>query len=119
MSNQAYMLSVPPGEKPVKYKEVVAELIGEKRSAKDLIGKTFLVTKGRPFASSYENVKFDPWFVICVAPDTGEKFHTVLGGEAIVPILMEYAASEPVAPLEVTLEFVEGQGKFEGYYIFS
>ena len=114
-----YALSVPSGEEPVKYGDVVNDLIGEKVKAENLVGETFLVLKGRPFASSYEDTKHDPRFVICVNKKTGEKFHTILGGEAIVPILIEYAASNPTAPLEVTLNFIAGQGKHDGYYTFS
>lgn len=126
---------------PVDWKSLREEFDpqGIAQDAKELVGRSFTITEYRPIESAYEGSEVF-YYVKGVLKDTGELFHTSLGGQAVVEILNsfdalrsayrealqfgddaradELAALGANRPLLVTLNWI-AQGKFGGYYIFE
>lgn len=94
------------------------QFIGEKREAASLIDQTFTIVEARQYPSTYEGQSEEPFFVIAY-DENGVKFHTTLGGKAVVEDLMAWAKYGDGSPLTVTLRFHEGRGQYKGYYTFD
>ena len=105
--------------KPVKLAEILEKmgLSGPRIPAADLVGKTFIIYRGRSFRSSFKDQE-NAWFCVCAMPKTGELFTVVLGGKAVVDILEALALDGWRQPLEVTLNEVKG-GRYGKYYILE
>jgi hypothetical protein len=82
--------------------------------ASELIDKSFVIYAAKPWASAKQKGGV-VLFCTCADAETGEKFATNLGGQAVVEKLQKYFAAGPQAPVEVTLRHQAG-GAFSGYY---
>lgn len=105
-----------PSLKPVKL-SAVKESMGMPSvqiKAEALIDKTFVIRSASSFVSTLGQGN-SAYYCVCVMPDTGELFSTVLGGRAVVDLLDLYFQSGEQASLEVTLRKIAG-GRFGRYY---
>jgi len=62
--------------------------------------------------------EYNPYFCNCTDLKHEEVWTTVLGGQAVAPILFDYIAVGFNKPIQVTLGWVEG-GEYGGYYVFE
>lgn len=104
---------------PVVLADVLREMgmAGIPVKARELVGHTLIISRAKPFASSFDPTS-DAWFVVARDLDTNNDVTTVLGGAAVVEILEAYANHGNGAPLQVKLAWNEG-GSFSGYYTFE
>ena len=85
--------------------------------ARELIGSTFIIFKASTF-KGLGDPDFDPYFCNCTDLKHKEAWTTVLGGQAITPILQGYIATGVNKPIQVTLGWTEG-GAYGGYFVFE
>ena len=92
-------------------------LSGPRVPASELIDQSFIIVGAKPFSSAFA-VDAHAWFCVCRAPETGEVFTTVLGGQAVVDIIDALTRSGFSSPILVTLKQVAG-GRFGRYYVLE
>ncbi len=108
-----------PKLKPVLLAGILQEmgLSGPRIPASELVDRTFIITGAKPFESSFKGGEH-AWFCVCVDPELGEVFTTVLGGLAVVDIIDALAKAGLSAPLQVTMRQVQG-GRYGRYYVLE
>lgn len=113
------IISTSLDAQPVKLSDILDEFgfNAPQIPAKDLIGRTFTIYRGRTFMSTY-NDNSHAWFIFGVTLDDNNSFSSIIGGHACVDVLDAWALSGRQEPLTVKLEWVE-KGKYRGYYKFS
>ena len=92
-------------------------LSGPRIPAEQLIDRSFVILRAKPFQSSF-NEQAHAWFCVCKDALTNETFTTVLGGTACVDVIDALAAAGMTNPLEVTLRQVSG-GHYGRYYVLE
>jgi hypothetical protein len=117
---QAGQYIADPSEAPIDFGQVLDELgyAGERIAAEDLIGKTFVILRAKPYKSSYDKSRV-VYFCVCRFDGQDAEFTTSLGGTAIVSALTEVIGLGMVSPLRVTLLRKTGNTDEERYYYFG
>jgi len=112
-------LEASTADKPVDLLQVARELdiVAPHQKAEDLVGQTFTIYGAR-WVPSTLSPGDHYYFCRCVDPETGEKFTTSLGGQAVVDVLDGYFGARVDKPITIKLGFVR-QGSFEGYYVLE
>jgi hypothetical protein len=85
------------------------------RQAKDMSGETFIIVGARPFPGKFGE-ELDPLYCTCVDEPGTDPYGMVIGGTQPKSILYGFISAGMNVPLEVKLNFHEGEGKHGGYY---
>jgi len=103
--------------KPVNLEDVRTELgmVQSVIPARDLAGQSFEIHGARLQPSTEEENKY---YFFCAVRFKGDDatYGVALGADAVMEVLYRYLATNPTAPLAVTLNFHEGKGAHGGYY---
>jgi hypothetical protein len=109
-----------PSEAPIDFGQVLDELgyAGERVPAEELVGKTFVITRAKPYRSSFDRDRM-VYFCVFHLEGSEQEFTTSLGGTAIVNALTEVIGLGMISPLRVTLLRRDGKTDQERYYYFG
>lgn len=112
-----FNLDIDKTKETVKLSSILAEMgiSGPRIPAESLIDQTFVIRAAKAFQSSYQE-QAHAYFCVIAMVDTGEVLTSVLGGQAVVDIIDSLCAAGLDSPLEVTLRYKAGGGRFSGYY---
>lgn len=104
----------------ISFEEIQAELgyAGERLKAEELIGKTFIIQRAKPFRSSYAGQEV-AYFCVIKLDDREEEVTAVLGGQVVAAFIEEIHSMGVLNPVRVTLLQSEARGDKSGYYYFS
>jgi len=87
-------------------------------SASELIDKTFVIYRAKPFNSTFENGGVAYFCTIRIGDEEDYKT-VVIGGKACVDFLHTYARAGFTQPLQVTLKMTNPEAGKAQYYYFA
>ena len=96
---------------------IAAGLLLNQVPAAELDGQTFIIYGMRAFQSSFQG-QDHCYYCACKQPESGVRFATVLGGQAVVNMLDMFVRAGLSQPIQVTLKNVQG-GQFGHYYVLE